>query len=94
MRASSDWRSARYLAAQRASKARRAVRDVDEAIRDLEWAARDYGALRVEWTDYNEITRWVREDYDMLCAPVRRRGEAASQRIHAAHRRMVKAAGE
>lgn len=46
MRASSDWRSARYLAAQRASKARRAVRDVEDALHEM--AEADYNTGRAD----------------------------------------------
>ena len=85
MRALSDWRSSKYLAAQRASKARRAAEEVRLAIFEIEDASMDYGV-------------WLRDrSCSMPVRPVAAMDDqrnAALERIAAAHCRMVKAAGE
>jgi len=78
MRASSDWRSARYLQAQRRSGARRALRDADEAIED---------AIEATWEYADEISRGNAPD--RIEVAERDVGDACA-RIDAAHRAAVR----
>ena len=91
MRAMSDWRSRRYLAAQRASKARRVARDAHQSIEEF---ACDV-ALRTA-VDLMLAGSFHQEDAELeaKAAKLYAAGLDACSRVNDAHRRMVKAAGE